>query len=64
MSFSKLPAVKNDTIFGAARKIFGPSYFKTALSKKKGSKKLTFKMHSHFASVFTDYGIPPNPNMY
>ena len=27
----KLPAVKKDTIFGAARKNFGPSYFVTAL---------------------------------
>ena len=31
VSFSQLPAVKKDTIFGAARKIFGPSYFATAL---------------------------------
>ena len=31
MSFSQLPAVKNDTIFGAARKFFGLSYFVTAL---------------------------------
>ena len=31
VSFSQLPAVKKDTIFGAARKIFGPSYFVTAL---------------------------------
>ena len=30
VSFSQLPAVK-DTIFGAARKLFGPSYFVTAL---------------------------------
>ena len=27
MSFSQLQAVKKDTIFGAARKIFSPSYF-------------------------------------
>ena len=31
--FSQLPAVKKDTIFGAARKIFGPSYFVTALDE-------------------------------
>ena len=35
VSFSQLPAVKKDTIFGAApsaaRKIFGPSYSMTAL---------------------------------
>ena len=30
-SFSQLPAVKKDTIFGAAKKNFGPSYFVTAL---------------------------------
>ena len=35
MSFSQLPAVKKDTIFGAARKIFGSSYFLTALDRKK-----------------------------
>ena len=32
MSFSQLPTVKKYTIFGAASKIFGPSYFVTALS--------------------------------
>ena len=32
MPFSQLPAVKKDTIFGAARKNFGPSYFVTALT--------------------------------
>ena len=31
-SFSKLPAVKKDTIFGAPTKIFGPSYFMTAFN--------------------------------
>ena len=31
VSFSQLPAVKKDTVFGAARKFFGPSYFVTAL---------------------------------
>ena len=31
MSFSQLPAVKKDTIFGAARKMFGFFYFVTAL---------------------------------
>ena len=31
VSFSQLPAVKEDTIFGVARKFFGPSYFVTAL---------------------------------
>ena len=31
VSFSQLPSVKEDTIFGAARKFFGPSYFVTAL---------------------------------
>ena len=31
VSFSQLPAVKKDTIFGAARKMFGPSYFVKAL---------------------------------
>ena len=30
-TFSQLPAVKNDSKNGAARKIFGPSYFVTAL---------------------------------
>ena len=30
-SFSHLPAVKKDTIFGETRKIFCPSYFVTAL---------------------------------
>ena len=33
VSFSQLPAVKKDTIFGAASKLFGPSYFVTALIK-------------------------------
>ena len=32
VSFSQLPAVKKDTIFVAARKIFGPSYFVMALT--------------------------------
>ena len=32
MSFSQLPAVKNDVIFGAARKLFDPPYFVTALT--------------------------------
>ena len=32
VSFSQLPAVKKDTIFVAARKIFGLSYFVTALA--------------------------------
>ena len=32
VSFSLLPAVKKDTIFGAAGKFFGPSYFVTALA--------------------------------
>ena len=36
VSFSELPAVKKDIIFGAARKIFGPSYFVTALVKSTG----------------------------
>ena len=31
LPFSQLPAVKKDTIFGAARKFFGPSYFVMAL---------------------------------
>ena len=31
VSFCQLPAVKKDTMFGAARKNFGPSYFMTAL---------------------------------
>ena len=31
VSFSQLPTVKKDTIFGAARKNFDPSYFVTAL---------------------------------
>ena len=31
VSFSQLTAVKKPTIFGAARKIFGPSYFVTVL---------------------------------
>ena len=31
MSISQLPAVKKDTIFGAARKLFSPFYFTTAL---------------------------------
>ena len=35
VSFSQLPAVKKDTIFGAARKNFGPSYFVTALEQVK-----------------------------
>ena len=30
--FSHLPAVKKDTIFGTARKFFGPKYFVTALA--------------------------------
>ena len=34
-SFSELPAVKKDTIFGAVRKIFGPSYFMMALTCQK-----------------------------
>ena len=33
VSFSQLPAVKKDTIFGAARKIVGPSYFVKALEQ-------------------------------
>ena len=32
MSFSQLVAVKKDIIFGAARKIFSPSFFVTALA--------------------------------
>ena len=32
VAFSQLPAVKKDTIFGAARKFLGPSYFVTALA--------------------------------
>ena len=32
-SFSQLPAVKKDTIFGVARINFGPSYFVMALVK-------------------------------
>ena len=32
-SFSQLIAVKKDTIFGAARKFFDPSYFVTALDE-------------------------------
>jgi len=31
-SFSQLLAVKKDTIFGAPRKFFGPSYFMTAFN--------------------------------
>ena len=31
MSFFQLPAVKTDTIFGAAKTKLGPSYFVTAL---------------------------------
>ena len=31
MSFLKLEAEKKDTIFGAIRNFFGPSYFVTAL---------------------------------
>ena len=31
VSFSQLPAEKKDTIFGAARNCFGPSYFVMAL---------------------------------
>jgi hypothetical protein len=31
-SFSQLPAVKKDTIFGAPTKFFGPSYFMTAFN--------------------------------
>ena len=32
VSFLQLAAEKKDTIFGAARKFFGPSYFVTALA--------------------------------
>ena len=35
VSFSQLPAVKKDTILGAARRFFGPSYFVTALVQSK-----------------------------
>ena len=31
VSFSQVPAVQKDTIFGAAGKIFGSSYFVTAI---------------------------------
>ena len=34
-SFSQLPAVKKDIIFGAARKMFGSFYFVTALADYK-----------------------------
>ena len=34
---TQLPAVTKDTIFGAARIIFGSSYFVTALVEKKNS---------------------------
>ena len=34
----QLPAVKEDTFFGATRKIFGPSYFVTALAVKIATK--------------------------
>jgi hypothetical protein len=32
VSFSQLPGVKKDNIYGAAGKFFGPSYFVTALA--------------------------------
>jgi len=35
MYFSQLPAVKKETIFGAAGKIFGPSCFVMALTCQK-----------------------------
>ena len=35
VSFSQRPAVKKDTIFGASRNFFGPSYFLTALESRR-----------------------------
>ena len=35
VSFSQLPAVKKDTIFGAAQTKLGPSYFVRALPTQK-----------------------------
>ena len=32
VSFSQQPVVNKDTVFGAARNFFGPSYFVTALA--------------------------------
>ena len=40
VSFSQLPAVKKDTIFGAARKNFVPFYFVTALDHSHLQEKL------------------------
>ena len=34
VSFSQLPAVKKDAIFGTARNIFRPSYYVTALGRQ------------------------------
>ena len=43
ISFSQLPTVKKDIIFSAARKLFGPSYFMTALVKG-----VNFQKNMHF----------------
>ena len=48
--FSNLPAVKKDTILGAARKVFGPSYFVKALI---GGHSKT--MWSNFCPILTTY---------
>ena len=45
VSFSQLPAVKKDTIFGAARKFFGPSYFVMALE-------IQMRLQNIFGSIF------------
>ena len=42
VSFSQLPAVKKPTIFGAARKVSGPSYFVTALANNDNFQRFLF----------------------
>ena len=52
VSFSQLTSVKKDPIFSAARKIFAPSYFVTALldldSVHNARKLLNINLLSHF----------------
>ena len=46
VSFLQLAAEKKDTIFGVARKFFGPSYFVTALGPS-----LQAQLYIHLATV-------------
>ena len=52
--FSQLPAVKKDTIFGAVRKFFCPSYFVTALKPLQNKKGQIFLAAPKMVSFITE----------